>query len=138
MLRSRPTVEEFMTRQVETIAGGKTLNDAVLHMQARKIRHLPVTMNDQVVGIITDRDIKAALALDGVDPARSLVHYFCRDEVYTVGPTMDLDKVALTMAQKSYGSAVVIDGNKLVGIITMVDICKALSYIITQQFPSLT
>jgi acetoin utilization protein AcuB len=138
MLKSRPTVQEFMTRQVETVSGGKTLKDAITLMQARKIRHLPVTTNDQVVGIITDRDIKATLGLEGVDPAKSLVHYFCRDEVYTVAPSMFLDKVAETMAQKSYGSAVVLEDNKLVGIITMVDICKALSYIITQQFPSLS
>jgi acetoin utilization protein AcuB len=137
MLNEKPTVHNFMSTNVETISAEKTLQDAMNLMQIRKIRHLPVvTANSQVVGIISDRDIKAALSMDGVDPAKSLVHYFSKDVVYTVSPDMPLDKVAEAMAQSHYGSAVVMKDSKLVGILTLVDICKALSYVIRLQFPS--
>ena len=137
MLKEKPTVHSFMSTNVETIFAEKTLKDAIGLMQAKKIRHLPVVMaNGQVVGIISDRDIKAALGMDGVDPAKSLVHYFCKDAVYMVSPDMPLDKVAEAMAQSHYGSAVVMKDSKLVGILTLVDICKALSYVIRLQFHS--
>lgn len=136
MLKEKPTVRNFMSTNVETISAQKTLKDAISLMRIKKIRHLPVTMNDQVVGIISDRDIKAALNMDGVDPAKGLVHYFCKDAVYTVSPDMPLDKVAEAMAQNHYGSVVVMKDGKLAGIITLVDICRALSYVIRAQFPS--
>mgnify|MGYP001570855356 CR=1 FL=1 len=136
MSKEKPTVQSFMSTNVETISAQKTLKEAISIMQIKKIRHLPVVMGDQVVGIISDRDIKAALSMDGVDPAKSPVHYFCKDAVYIVSPDMPLDKVAESMAQSHYGSAVVMKDSKLVGILTLVDICKALSYIIRVQFHS--
>ena len=134
MAKAKPTVQSFMTSNVETVSGEKTLKDAIALMQARKIRHLPVMMNDRVVGIISDRDIKAALSMVGVDPSKSLVHYFCTDAVYTVSPDMPLDKVSEMMAEHHYGSAVVTKNDEVVGIITVVDICKALAYLIRQHY----
>jgi acetoin utilization protein AcuB len=123
-----------MTTTVQTIQGEKTLKDAVLLMGKDKIRHLPVTLDGQVIGIISDRDIKAALGLIGVDPAKTLIKDVCKEVVYTVGPDLPLDTLADTMAEKHYGSAVVMQNNKLVGIITLVDLCKALSFIINERF----
>ena len=133
MSKEKLTVQHFMSTHVETIAGEKTLKEAAALMQAKKIRHLPVTMNERVVGIISDRDIKAALSMAGVDPAKTLVHYFCKDDVYTVIPDMRLDHVAEALAQNHYGSAIVMKNSKLVGILTLVDICKALSYVMKSK-----
>lgn len=130
MLNKKPTVRSFMSTKVETIPADKTLKDTMILMQTKKIRHLPVINSGRVVGIISDRDVKAALSMENVDPAKGLVHYFCTDAVYTVDPDAPLDQVAETMAQNHYGSAVVLENDKLVGIITLVDICKALAYVI--------
>lgn len=134
MSKPKPTVQSFMTSNVETVPSDKSLKDAIAIMQAKKIRHLPIVMNGRVVGIISDRDIKAALSMKGVDPAKSLVHYFCTDAVYTVSPDMPLDKVSEVMAEHHYGSAVVTKNDEIVGIITVVDICKALAYLIRQHY----
>jgi acetoin utilization protein AcuB len=130
MSKDKPTVQDFMTAHVESIGGNKTLKEANSLMQAKKIRHLPVMMDGLVVGIISDRDIKAALGMTGVDPAKSLVHYFCKHDVYVVSPEMRLDHVAEALAANHYGSAVVMKDGKLVGILTMVDICRALVSVI--------
>ena len=134
MSKAKPTVQKFMSTGVETIHGGKTLKDAISTMEKQGIRHLPVTVDDQVIGIISDRDIKTALGIIGIDPGKTLIQDACKDTVYTVSPDMPLDTVADTMAQKHYGSAVVMQNNKLVGIITLVDVCKALSFIINERF----
>ena len=136
MSKAKPTIQKFMSTGVETIDGGKILKEAVNIMKIKGIHHLPVTVNGQVVGIISDRDIKNALGFVEFDLSKTLIKDVCKDAVYTVEPNMPLDTVAETMAGKHYGSAVVMQNNKLVGIITLIDICKALSFIINERFHS--
>lgn len=125
-----------MSTGVKTIDGKKNLKEAVSCMEIEGVRHLPVTLDGEVIGILSERDIKSALGLIGIDPVKTLIVDICKDAVYSVDPDTHLDIVADTMAQKHYGSAVVMQNNKLVGIITMVDICKALSFIINERFHS--
>jgi CBS domain-containing protein len=47
-------------------------------------------------------------------------------EVYTVWPEAALDATVLEMASRKYGSAVVTQNNKVVGVLTAVDVCRAL------------
>ena len=49
------------------------------------------------------------------------------EQPYTVEPETPLDQVARTMAEKKFGSAVVLQNHKVVGIFTTVDACQALS-----------
>jgi CBS domain-containing protein len=50
-------VEEIMTKKVKTISPNKDIVEAMQHMQASKIRRLPVVFKGNVIGIITDKDI---------------------------------------------------------------------------------
>lgn len=134
MSKSKPTVQKFMTTDVKTIDAGKTIQDAVAFMKEHEIRHLPVISNGEVVGIITDRDIKNILGIVDLDAQNVIIRDACKDVVYIVSPDAGLDDVAQTMAEKHYGSAVVIQNNQLVGILTTVDICRALYSIINQRF----
>ena len=136
MSKAKPTVQKFMSTGVKTIDGKKNLKEAVSRMEIEGVRHLPVTLDGEVIGILSERDIKSALGLIGIDPVKTLIVDICKDAVYSVDPDTHLDIVADTMAQEHYGSAVVMQNNKLVGIITMVDICKALSFIINERFHS--
>ncbi len=136
MSKAKPTVGKFMSTSVETINAGKTLKDAKDLMAKQKIHHLPVTANNEVIGIISDRDIKAALGIIGIDLSHTIIQDVCKDEVYMVDPEMPLDVVVETMARKHYGSVVVMQNNKLVGILTLIDVCKALCFIINERFHS--
>ncbi|MCK7510175.1 MAG: CBS domain-containing protein [Desulfobacterales bacterium] len=106
------------------------LAEAHAFLRERRIRHLPVTARRPVLaGILTDRDIKLALGPDlGSPPERELcgprrvpARLLCRGRRRTL-----LEDVAVTMAERHVGSALVTRGGKLVGIFTTTDACRAL------------
>ncbi|MBW2632342.1 MAG: CBS domain-containing protein, partial [Deltaproteobacteria bacterium] len=57
-------VKNWMSRTVFTIDLNESIHDAMKLLQKHKIRMLPVTKKDKLVGVITDRDIKRASASD--------------------------------------------------------------------------
>ena len=76
---------------------------------------------------MTERDIRVIESFKGVDPTKFIVEDAMTQEVYVVSPSAPLDQVAAEMASKKYGSAVVMQNQKVVGIFTMVDAMNALA-----------
>lgn len=101
-------------------------------MRDGRFRHLPVTSRGQVAGILTDRDIKLVLGPDfGSPDERGLkVRDAYVDKPCVVPASTPVAKVARTMAEHHIGSAIVTKGDKLVGIFTVTDACRALAEII--------
>ena len=126
MSKSEPTVQKYMTTTPISIEAKESMSSASSLMEKQGIRHLPVVNKGELVGLISDRDIKMASAIEGVDPDSVPVLDACQEKVYQVDPNVLLSDVALTMAQKHYGSALVVSNGKLVGIFTTVDACRAL------------
>jgi acetoin utilization protein AcuB len=96
-------------------------------MREHHIRHLPVLSGGHLVGMITERDIALVEGLKGVDPEVLKVEEAMSTQTYKVSPEAPLDEVVREMASKKYGSAIVEQNNKIVGIITTVDVCQALA-----------
>ena len=95
-------------------------------MKTHRIRHLPVLSGGKLLGVLTDRDIRLIESLDS--RAWSLpVSEAMSEEPYTVEPDAPLDQVVEEMAEHKYGSAIVVQNHKVVGIFTTVDACRALS-----------
>lgn len=113
------------------------LAEAHAFLRERQIRHLPVTRNAVLAGILTDRDIKLALGPDlGSPPERELrVSDVYQPETYVVDAGEPLESVATTMAERHVGSALVTRGGKLVGIFTTTDACRALARVLHEQHP---
>ncbi|HTL69801.1 MAG TPA: CBS domain-containing protein [Candidatus Eisenbacteria bacterium] len=130
MSKAEPTIQKYMTMQPYSIEASQTLETAVGFMSDKKIRHLPVTRGGVVIGIISDRDAKMAMGIEGLDASRLPVLDIASEKPYAVTPDMPLRLVAETMASKHYGSAIVTQNGKLVGIFTTVDACRALAEII--------
>lgn len=63
------TVAEVMTKNVLTATPNEPLRDAAREMAAHWIRHLPVVANDQVVGVLSMRDVTGVFAALSKDPA---------------------------------------------------------------------
>ncbi len=121
-----PNVGEFMTHLPEEIDGRETLDVAIQLMREKGIRHLPVMEHMQVVGVLSDRDIKFAMALLGKKGGEILVREVCSDEIYVVSPRTSVREVAEHMLETKAGSAMVKDGDYLVGIFTTSDALRAL------------
>jgi len=135
-LRS-PQILAFMTPFPYSIDVEAPLGEAHAFLRERQIRHLPVTRNGQLAGILTDRDIKLALGPDlGSPPERELrVADVFQPESYVVDAGERLEDVATTMAERHVGSALVTRGGKLVGIFTTTDACRALARVLRERHP---
>ena len=100
---------------------------AVAHriMRDNHIRHLPVLRDGTVAGMVSDRDLHLIETLKDVDPREVQVSEAMSQDPYVVPPDAPLDEVVRTMAEKKYGSAIVVQSQKVVGIFTTVDVCRA-------------
>lgn len=127
MSKPIPTVQKYMTTAPHSIGEDQPLTRAHAVMREFKVRHLPVLTGGHLVGMITERDLALIETLQDVDPAGITVADAMSTEVYSVTPESPLDEVASEMASKKYGSAVVIQNHKVVGILTTVDVCRTLA-----------
>ena len=126
-MKSIPTISKYMSTQPHTISMEQNLEQAQKLMRDNRIRHLPVLKAGELVGILTDRDLKLYQGLRGADMHRDSVKDVCQEDVFSVSPSSPIDTVADEMAEKHYGCAVVMDNQKVVGIFTSVDGLRALS-----------
>ena len=101
-------------------------------MRSHRFRHLPVTANGSLAGILTDRDIKLVLGPDfGSPDVRELkVRDAYIERPCVVPASTPVAAVARTMADNHIGSAIVTKNDKLVGIFTVTDACRALAEIL--------
>ena len=107
-------------------------------MVQHEVRHLPVKDGDQLVGILTDRDLKRALDPDlGLPPKDQL---FVRDvfvsDAFVVDSAEPLDNVLEQLAARHIGSALVTKKGRLVGIFTLVDACRMFCEHLRAMFPN--
>lgn len=120
-----------MTRSVVTIEREASLRRARRIMDNNQIRHLPVVEKDRLVGLLTDRDIRAAapssaasIALEDreefLDQLR--VGHVMTKRVLSVPPEAAIEDAALLMRQHKISCLPVVEGERLVGIVTETDI----------------
>jgi acetoin utilization protein AcuB len=127
------TVKEAMTRDVYTISPDDSILSASQLMQRRSIRHVPVVDNGLLVGIITDRDIKRAAPslLSGSDQndyedvmRTTLVSRIMTREPLTLGRDAKIRTAVRLMVENKVGALPVMDGRRVIGIITGYDLLK--------------
>jgi CBS domain-containing protein len=98
-----------------------TLVDAAGQMNCYQIGALPVYEERRLIGIVTERDLTAALA-EGTDPATTRVAEYMTEQPVTVAPDDDLEVAARRMAEFGVRHLPVVDGNRLVGVLSMRDL----------------
>lgn len=120
------TIAERMTKTPHAIGTEQSLQTAHELMRSCHIRHLPVLHGGKLIGVVSERDLRLVETLHDVDPARVRVEEAMSQDVYAVTPATPLRDVVREMATRKIGSAVVIDGTKVVGIFTTVDALETL------------
>lgn len=126
-MKSVPKISKYMSTQPFTIGLEQPLDHTAALMREHHIQHFPVLQKGELVGVLSDRDLKFYQGLMGTDMHEDKVADVCHTDVYAVSPDAPLDEVAATMAQHHYGCAVVTDKKKVVGIFTANDGLKVLS-----------
>ena len=114
-------IETLMTVLPYTVGSQQTVDYARSLMAQHGIRHLPVLHGGQLDGIVSERDLALATSLDGVDPSKSTVEEAMTSNPYAVPRGARLGAVIREMADHKYGSALVVEGNSVVGIFTVSD-----------------
>jgi len=131
-MKRNPQVIAFMTPFPHSIDIDASLAQARRMMREGNFRHLPVTSGGDIVGVVTDRDIKLLLGPDFGNPdERDLkVRDAYTDKPCVVRASTPVATVARTMAEHHIGSAIVTKNDKLVGIFTVTDACRALAEVL--------
>ena len=95
-------------------------------MRQHRIRHLPVFEGGHIVGLVSERDLAMVEAIPGVNPTVVRVEEAMVEDVFSVEPGAPIGEVADTMIARKLGSAVVIDGGRVIGVFTTIDALVAL------------
>ncbi len=132
-MKAIPNVSKYMTVHPHTIGLDQTLTKAHEAMREFQIRHLPVLDGGRLVGIISDRDIKSVMTFKDVDPDLIKVSEALTEDPFIVKPETPLDTVCAEMGAHKFGSALIVDNGKLVGIFTWVDGLNALTELLSTR-----
>ncbi len=117
-------VRHWMTTDVVTINKEASIQEALALMKQGSIRHLPVVDQDgKLLGWVTDADLRGVLIASMLEEL-TLEDVMIR-KPYTASPDMSLEDAAHLILEKKIGGLPVVDNDKLVGIITTIDILSA-------------
>jgi len=125
-MKRMPTIKTAMSPFPYSVDVGASVAEAQQFMREHRIRHLPVTQEGELVGSISDRDIKLVLGPDFAYPdaeATRVADVLVRD-AYIVDMNTGLDDVLAHMAEHHLGSAIITRRGKLAGIFTVTDACR--------------
>ncbi len=123
--------EEVMVKKVITIKGDDTLDTAQGLMVKNSIRHLPVVNGGELVGILTESDIRGAFLSEihlksntapKLDPKTMKVKNHMTRDPLTVVPETNIEDAALLIYENKIGCLPVVRDNNMVGIISIMDI----------------
>jgi CBS domain-containing protein len=119
------TARDIMTGGVECIQEDETILDAAKKMDQLGVGALPICGNDdRLKGMITDRDIVVKVLAQGKDPGSTRAGELAQGEVVTIGADDDLKELVRTMAQHQVKRLPVIDGHRLVGVVSEADLAE--------------
>ncbi len=115
------TVGQCMTPNPVTIPADLSLADASERMYEHDIRHLPVTDQGHVVGLVSERDLAMITGIPGVDKNRVNIAEAMSVHPYIVSPDASLLSVCEVMIERKIGTAVVMQDGQIKGIFTVID-----------------
>ncbi|MEV0004061.1 CBS domain-containing protein [Micromonospora sp. NPDC050980] len=116
------TVGEFMTTRLVTMDGNDTLAAAAQEMRDGAIGDVVVTDGDNVVGIVTDRDITVRAVAEDRNPATTRLNEITSKDVVTVSQHDDAVAAADLMRTYAVRRLPVTEDGRLIGLVSMGDL----------------
>ena len=119
------TAREIMTSGVECVREDETVLDAAKKMAELNVGALPICGNDdRLKGMVTDRDIVVKVLAQGQDPASTKAGDLGQGKPVTIGADDSIEELVRTMAQHEVKRLPVIDGHRLVGVVSEADLAE--------------
>ncbi len=116
-------VSEIMSQEIVTITPDKRVGQALQLMQKHQIRHLPVLEGGRMVGWITSRDLREVLMASMLEKI-TVADVMIKAPI-SVSADMGIEEAARLIKEHKIGGMPVLEGDKLVGVITMLDVIGA-------------
>lgn len=117
-----PTVRDVMTTEAEHLGPDATARDAIMVMRDRNVGSVPVVVNGRVQGMVTDRDITLRVVAEDRIARDVYLSEIATGNPLTVTPDTDMESAARLMAQHQVRRLPVVDGQQLVGIVSLGDV----------------
>jgi len=117
-------VEDVMVKEVITIDDQSTVKEAADIMNKFEIGCLIAVLKGKAVGIVTERDILKRVVAEGKDAEKTKVKDVMTSPLVVVEPKMELEEAVKMMFQMKIKKLPVVEGKRLVGLVTLTDIAR--------------
>jgi len=118
-------VQDVMTRNPKVLRASSTVMDAASTMRDFDIGDVIVVDDtNKVHGIVTDRDLVVKAVASGSDPSKTSIGSVCTKDVTVLKPTQTTDDAVKIMREKAIRRLPVVEGEILVGIVSLGDLAK--------------
>src|SRR5215207_9499687 len=92
-------IRDIMTTDIDMVSPSTKVTEAARNMRDMNVGSMPVVDRQELVGILTDRDIAVRVTADGVSPDEIMVKEVMSGDVVTVSPDQTVDEAAKLMSQ---------------------------------------
>jgi CBS domain-containing protein len=118
------TVRDSMTENPKTVAASAPVSEAAKLMAQENVGSLPVVEGDELVGIVTDRDLVVQVVARGQDPDSVRVSDIHSEKPVVATPDEPLDQALQRMASEQVRRLPVVAEGRLVGILAQADVAR--------------
>ncbi len=115
-------IHDLMTTDVSTAELGSTLEEIASMMRHEDVGSIPVIDDNELVGIITDRDIVIRCIAEGRNPAEATAEDILTGNLVTVSPEDEAERAAELMSRHQIRRLPVVKDNHLVGMVSLGDV----------------
>jgi CBS domain-containing protein len=119
-------ISEIMTKAAVTDSADDTLAQACDKMRHAQTSSMLIMDGDRLVGIVTERDVVKTVA-QGLDPRQTSLKDIMTTDLVTIGPMTTLKEAANIMATKWIRHLPIVEGSKVVGMISQRDLTGVLA-----------
>jgi CBS domain-containing protein len=126
-------IQDIMTKKIVTIKQEKTGLDAAKLMNDHGISSLIVEKNQKHVGIITERDVVSKICSRDLQPSKVKIVDIMSNILVYANPNTPIEVAVQRMVNHKIRRLPVIEGGKIVGIVTVTDLAKELRKTILEE-----
>ena len=116
-------IKEIVKHGIISTDINSSISEAANLMKKHNIGFLPVMNNKKIVGVITDRDIVINAVANNCDPNHKIEDYISKN-VVKVDCNREINEALSLMKQNKIKRIIVVDGEKLIGILSLSDIIE--------------